>query len=93
MVLMTIESQRPWTAPACPSSEMVAPTALVRVVDSSSTRGTGHVIGVVPVASRPESVQIKNLILGVSGYASKEPEFQLTKVDGLRGVPPRGRPV
>ena len=26
------------------------------------------------------------------GYASK-PEFQPIKVDGLRGVPPRGRPV
>lgn len=94
MVLMTIESQRPWTvAPSCPSSDMVAPTALLSVVEQASTRVTGHVIGVSPVASRPESAQIKNLISGVSGYVSDKPEFQPTKVDGLRGVPPRGRPV
>jgi hypothetical protein len=94
VVLMTIESQRPWTvAPACPALGMVAPTALPSVVETPSTRVPGHVIGVTPMASRPESVQIKNLILGGIGYVSDKPEFQSTKVDGLRGVPPRGRPV
>ena len=93
MVLMTIESQQPWTvAPACPSLGMVAPAALLSVVETASTRAPGHVIGVTPMASRPESVQIKNLVSGTNGYASK-PEFQSIKVDGLRGVPPRGRPV
>ena len=93
MVLMTNESQRPWTdTSACPSLGSAAPTALLTVVETASTRTPGHVIGVTPMASRPESVQIKNLIQGSEGYASK-PEFPPTKVDGLRGVPPRGRPV
>ena len=94
MVLMTIVSQRPWTvAPACPltGSGTVEPRAdLSSVVEMASTRNPGHVIGVTPMAARPESARIQ--ILGTNGYASK-PEFQLTKVDGLRGVPPRGRPV
>lgn len=92
MVLMTITSQRPWTvAPACPSTGTGAPMALPSIVESASTRVPGHVIGVTPMASRPESVQVKNLIMGSNGY--DKPEFQSTKVDGLRGVPPRGRPV
>jgi len=93
VVLMTIVSQQPWTvAPTCPSLGLVVPAALPSVVETASTRVPGHVIGVTPMAARPESVQIKNLISGGNGYASK-PEFQPTKVDGLRGVPPRGRPV
>lgn len=93
MVLMTIESQQPWTvAPMCSSLGVVAPAAVLSAVETASTRAPGHVIGVTPMASRPESVQIKNLIQGGNGYANK-PEFQPNKVDGLRGVPPRGRPV
>ena len=95
MVLMTVES-RPWTvAPACPSTGLatVEPTAvLLSAVDLSSTRNPGHVIGVTPMAARPESARIQIPVQGTNGYASK-PEFQPTKVDGLRGVPPRGRPV
>ena len=93
MVLMTVES-RPWTvAPACPLTGVgtVELTAVpLSVVEMASTRNPGHVIGVTPMAARPESARIQ--IQGTNGYASK-PEFQLTKVDGLRGVPPRGRPV
>ena len=92
MVLMTIKSQRPWTvAPVCPSHGSGVPMARLTVVEQSATRTPGHVIGVAPMASRPESVQVKNLIMGGNGY--DKPEFQATKVDGLRGVPPRGRPV
>jgi hypothetical protein len=60
------------------------------VVEMPSTRTQGHVIGVTaPMAARPKSVQNP----GSNGYAISKPEFQSTKVDGLRGVPPRGRPV
>jgi hypothetical protein len=94
VVLMTIESQRPWTvAPACPLTGLVPvePTAfLLSDVDMASTRNPGHVIGVTPMAARPESARIQ--VQGTNGYVSK-PEFQPTTVDGLRGVPPRGRPV
>jgi hypothetical protein len=94
MVLMTIESKRPWTvASACPSTGLGAsePTAaLLSAVETASTRNPGHVIGVTPMAARPESARIQ--VQGTNGYASK-PEFQPTQVDGLRGVPPRGRPV
>jgi len=91
---MTITSQQPWTvAPVCPSPDSVAAKALLTVVETASTRVPGHVIATTAaMAARPESVQIKNLVQGGNGYASK-PEFQPTKVDGLRGVPPRGRPV
>lgn len=95
MVLMTNESKRPWTsAPACPSPGMVSqePTAalLSVVVDRPSTRNPGHVIGVTPMAARPQSAQNPG---SGKGYAISKPEFQPTKVEGLRGVPPRGRPV
>lgn len=92
MVLMTNESQRPWTvAPACPSTGVGALSmALLDVSDIASTRNPGLAIGVTPMGARPESAQ--SHIQGTNGYASK-PEFQPTKVDGLRGVPPRGRPV
>jgi hypothetical protein len=94
VVLMTIESQRPWTvAPVCPSHGIGVPMALSSVVEQPATRTPGHVIGVTPMASRPESALIKNLVKVSSGYVSNKPEFQPTKVDGLRGVPPRGRPV
>jgi len=91
---MTNESQRPWTlAPACPSPGMVSPepTAVpLSVVDLSSTRKPGHVIGVTPMAARPESAKTQGR---TNGYAISKSEFQPTKVGGLRGVPPRGRPV
>jgi hypothetical protein len=64
--------------------------ALLSVVETASTRNPGHAIGVTPMGARPESVQVR--IQDTNGYASK-PEFQSIKVDGLRGVPPRGRPV
>ena len=92
MLLMTNESQRPWTvAPICPSVGMI-PTAPLSVVEQLPTRVPGHVVGVTPMASRPESVRIQK-IQGTNGYASDMPEFQPIKVEGLRGVPPRGRPV
>jgi hypothetical protein len=94
VVLMTNESQRPWTlAPACPSPGQVSQEPMAAllsvVVEMSSTRTPGHVIGVTPVAARPQSAHIP----GSNGYASSKSEFQPIKVDGLRGVPPRGRPV
>jgi hypothetical protein len=95
VVLTTVESQQPWTlAPACPLPGVVSQEPRVAlpsvVVDMPSTRTPGHVIGVTPMAARPKSAQ--NLG-SPSGYASSKPEFQPIQVDGLRGVPPRGRPV
>jgi len=102
VVLMTWNSsqQLPMLASACAPNGDISLTTIAQINlggDLLKTRKPGHVIGgVSPVAAQqpqtvpnPEQIQVQD---PRGGYANK-PEFMSTKVDGLRGVPPRGRPV
>jgi hypothetical protein len=66
--------------------------------DLLKTRTAGHVAGGVSLVAaqlpwtvlNPEQIQVQ----GPRGsYATKPESMQKQKFDGLRGVPPRGRPV
>ncbi|NUR71514.1 MAG: hypothetical protein HOU81_11895 [Hamadaea sp.] len=97
---MTTPQQLPMLASACAPNGGISLTTIAQPSlggDLLMTRKPGHVIGgVSPMAAQqpqtvlnPEQIQVQG---PRGGYASK-PEFKSTKVDGLRGVPPRGRPV
>jgi hypothetical protein len=102
VVLMTWSSsqQLPMLASACALNGGISLPTIAQVNlggDLLKTRKPGHVIGgVSPMSAQqpksvlnPEQIQVQD---PRGGYAQK-PEFMTTKVDGLRGVPPRGRPV
>lgn len=66
-------------------------------VTPMKARIAGMVAGVSPVAAQPKTVLSQEQIQvqgPVGGYAKKpESLHKQSKFDGLRGVPPRGRPV
>ncbi|NUO60027.1 MAG: hypothetical protein HOV71_30540 [Hamadaea sp.] len=100
MTWTTTPQRLPMLASACASNGGTSLPTIAQLSlggDVLKTRKPGHVIGgVSPVAAqRPQTVLNQEQIQVQDprgGYAEK-PEFMSTKVDGLRGVPPRGRPV
>ncbi|NUT35672.1 MAG: hypothetical protein HOV79_21670 [Hamadaea sp.] len=70
---------------------------VIQGVEPQKTRVSGRVAGVSPVAAQPQTVLSREQIqvqITVSDYAKKPESLHMqTKFDGLRGVPPRGRPV
>lgn len=102
MVLMTVMSRRlPMLASVCAPNGGVTLPPIARTTvgaDLLPTRVAGHVAGVTPAAAKlphtvlsPEQIQVQD---PRGGYATKpESMNKQDKFGGLRGIPPRGRPV